>query len=90
MKRKPGFTLARHEEVGAALHPIRHFLLNLSVEVANSYPRQSPEARAAENLVEALDTFKCKMDDAVFRENRGVKTYQGGPLAQIYYRQYRL
>lgn len=89
MKRKPGFTLARHEEVGAALHPMRDYLFNLSLEIANTYPRNSREALAAEGLIKAFDKFKCRMDAAVCRENPRAQTYQGHPLTQIYYRQQR-
>lgn len=89
MAKKPGFTLARHEEIGAALHPIRQLLLELSVEIANAFPRKSPEAMAAERLVEAFDKLKCKLDDAVCRENPTVRLYKGHPLTSIYYRNHR-
>ena len=88
MRRKPGFTLARHEEVGIALHPIRDYLLHLSVEIANTYRRQSPETLAADRVVDALDKLKCKLDAAVYRENPGVHSHAGHSLASIYYRQH--
>lgn len=89
MARKSGFTLARHEEIGAALHPIRQFLFSLSLEIANAYPRKSPEAMAAQKLVDAFDNLKCKLDNAVCRENPTVEVYQGHTLTTIYYRNHR-
>ncbi|MFH1034346.1 MAG: hypothetical protein V1806_07555 [Pseudomonadota bacterium] len=89
MKRKPGFTLARHEELGIALQPIRDFLVHLSVEIDNTYPRQSREALAARKAADAVDLLQCKLDDAVFRENPGIHSYAGHSLAAVYYRQDR-
>ncbi|MFH1058266.1 MAG: hypothetical protein V1797_06230 [Pseudomonadota bacterium] len=86
MKPKPGFTVARHEEIGAALHPMRDFLLALSCETSRSFPHNSPQVRAATTALNAISNLQSKLDDAVCHDHRGHKRENGKPLSTIYYR----
>lgn len=85
MRVKQRFTKARHEQIGAALEPMRSYLLDLSAEIANAYPAKSPQAIAGKQVVEDLDELISRLDQAAYAENPGQKTSKGERLCRIYY-----
>jgi len=87
MKGKARFSKERHEAIGAALEPIRRYLLDLSVELARAYPVQSPVVKAGQKTMSNLDELICRLDEVVYAENPGQLTSKGERLCRIYYPQ---
>lgn len=67
-KRKPGFTLERHREVGEELQRMYLRLVKLSVEIGGVYPVNGPESRRSAVLVSDLLKLRSALDDALAHE----------------------
>lgn len=82
-RRKPGLSLERHQQIGLELARIADRLTELSVEIGNAYPVNSPVYRLA---------MRPGPDEALFRlraalENRMFGEYPDDPRAtvQVYF-----
>lgn len=76
-KRKPGISLERHAEIGAEMARVHDWLVELSCEIANAYPRDQKVVRAAHRLGSLnarpsdLDHLRSELENAMYAEHGG-------------------
>jgi hypothetical protein len=66
---KPGLTPREHAELGRVLADIHRELVRREIQVANAYPRTSPQVRRLEAATEALGSARAALDSALAREH---------------------
>ena len=69
--RKVGLTLERHKEIGLELARIRDRLTEIGCEIANSYPKDSKQARTAMAATRPLDQLRSILDSQMLGEHGG-------------------
>jgi hypothetical protein len=57
-----------HVEIGGNLQGIHDYLVHLTVELSNTYPRSSPQARLADQAMRNVDQLRTVMDSAASGE----------------------
>ena len=82
MGKKPGLSLARHQELGLGLSVLQNGLCNLSCEISNAYRKSSKAATLSAKLEQALSSLRCELDGLAVSENREVVVEQN---LRIYY-----
>jgi hypothetical protein len=62
-------TLDQHREMGAEMKAFRHErLIHYVTSIKDATPLNSPQAKAAQNALDALDELRNVMDDLVFKD----------------------
>lgn len=79
MKRKPGFTLDQHENLGIELQIMRDRLVDITVQLSEAYPFKVSDIAKQAYMV--IDKLRSVLDDKVHEENRSFKDAQ-----KVYYR----
>lgn len=69
MARKPGLTRQQHIQLGAELAALRDEVQNRYVTVANAYPKTSRQSATLKKALDALDTARCALDNALALED---------------------
>ena len=83
--KKPGFTFARHQQVGPELAKAHNLIRELWCEVSKAYGKTSKVGRSIFRLTKAMDGFTSDLDDCIHREVQGVPE-----LFDVYYPEWRL
>ena len=65
---KSRLTPEDHADLGATLAAIRNELLHRAVQVTNAYPKTEPQVRHLNNAVDALDSARSALDNALARD----------------------
>jgi hypothetical protein len=84
--KKPGLDLDRHRKLGPELAAVRGYLLHLSVEIANAYPRNTGAVRHAEKVAHYVDELRSALEDEMFGaypelRNGAIRVYYPGSQA---------
>ena len=67
--KKPGLTLEDHREIGGALEAFRNeHLIQFAVLIQNATPKDSPQSKAVQKALSAIDELRSVMDDLVHRD----------------------
>lgn len=81
--RKPRFTLDEHDKLGQELHTMRERMIEIQIQLSKAYPFKTNVPGKACQVLESIDSLRCRLDDMVFIENQHLPTKE---KAQIYYR----
>lgn len=83
--KKPGLTVAQHEDAGAVLRKMHADLTRLYVEVANAYPKSGKRSgrilRNLAGMTERLGVIRSELEELYAQENPDTwqtSTYYGG------------
>jgi hypothetical protein len=84
MPRKPGFTEARHRELGPELAKFNNLLARLECEAHPAYGRSTRVSKFIRQVRQRLDLLTSELDDQIHRETalRGERRHE---LFDVYY-----
>jgi hypothetical protein len=67
-KRKPGWSVNQHRDVGQRLQVLRRELMDVAM-LLNDYPINSPAQKAAQKAYKALGLLRSHLDSVLAREH---------------------
>jgi hypothetical protein len=70
MRRYRGLDLSKHQELGDRLYRIREDLFDMSDDIHSGYAKAHRVPRRFRKLLDALDSLRSSLDDAVCGEFR--------------------
>ena len=85
-KRKPGYTLEQHEQLGLELQTMRDRLNSIFVDLQNHYGRTDKIASMVESTCHQLDKLRDDLKDRLLKEQTDKKE---ADLGQVYFRSSR-
>lgn len=83
-KKKQGFTLVEHKELGNALKRIHNELSRTMVEISEKYAISSKSIRKIEQAISKLQEARLDLDDKLFEEHKNDSENKIHDIKNIY------